>query len=223
MSEVMEAPQRTGLTLAALETLVADTEAEYTRLQAQYQELWRKRQDGSLEREGYIDYLMCEDRMGLTLKALERLKPRLVYAQAEDAITQGKTHFDAHCAPLRQAGEVLCQRWVDFVTACTQYRQLADEQIALLWAMPAQDGQPAFDLPDGSVTLQRMLNAFPNQPSTLTQSVLYMLREPMTVGQSQQVLEHVTGQHPFPPGLVARFLQGYQVPELPPDADGARG
>jgi len=50
-----------------------------------------------------------------------------------------------------------------------------------------------------------------------------MLREPMTVGQSQQVLEQITGQHPFPPGLVARFLQGYQVPELPPDADGARG
>jgi hypothetical protein len=206
--------------LQALETLVQDTEADYTRLQAQYQDLWRKRQDATLDREGYVDYLWTEDQMRVALKTLEALKPRLLYAQAEDAITQGKAHFDAHCAPLKQAGEVLCQRWVDFVAACAEYRSLADEQIALLWALPAQDGQPAFDLPDGSVTLQRMLNAFPHQPSTLTHSVMYMLREPMTVGQSQQVLEQITGQYPFSPGLVARFLQGYHVPESTPTEEG---
>ena len=125
------------------------------------------------------------------------------------AAVTAKAHHDAYCQSVTEAATLVCHTWVAFVKACAQFVEVANQQIDPLTVLPDASGQPAFDLPDGQAVLQRMLTVFPNQPSTLMQSVLSVLREPMTVGQSQAILAHVTGQYPFSQGLVDRFLKGY--------------
>jgi hypothetical protein len=197
-------------TLEDLHALMQAKQAEYDQLRERYAELWQQRKAATLSRDGYIDYLMAEDRMGLLLKEMEALAPQVLYAEAEDAITTGKAHYDAHIEAVTAAATQICEQWATFTQACAQFVQLADEQIRLLWSMPDASGQPFADLPDGQVLLQRMIQMFPHQPATLIQSIVATLRVPMTVGDYHSALEMVPGRQPFPETLVRRFLQGYE-------------
>jgi hypothetical protein len=107
---------------------------------------------------------MAEDRMSLLLQELEALKPQVLFAEAQEAITSGKAHYDAHTEAVTEAATLICSTWAAFIAACAAFVVQADEQIALLWSMPDASGQPAFDLPDGQVVLQRVIQAFPRQP-----------------------------------------------------------
>ena len=118
---------------------------------------------------------------------------------------------------------MICSTWAAFMQACAQFVEQADQQIALLWSMPDATGQPSFDLPDGQVLLQRMIQAFPHQPATLIQSIIATLRVPMTVGDGHNVLAMVPGRQPFPETLVRRFLAGYQVKEPPTEGVSTNG
>jgi hypothetical protein len=203
--------------LKVLRALVAVKQAEYDQLSQVHAELWARRKSASLDRDGYVDYLMAEDRMGLLLREIEALGPQVLAAEAEDAMTTGKAHYDAHTEAVSEAATMICSTWAAFIEACGQFVQLADEQIALLWSMPDASGQPAFDLPDGQVLLQRLIQMFPHQPSTVTQAVVATMRVPFTNGDRDNVLEMVPGRHPFPETLVRRFLAGYQVETSQPE------
>ena len=143
----------------------------------------------------------------------------MLFAEAEEAITTGKEHFDAHCEPVREAATLICHTWAAFAQACAQFVELADQQIALLWSMPDATGQPAFDLPDGHVLLQRVIQTFPHQGASLISTVAATLRVPFTNGDLDNVLEMVPGRQPFPDTLVRRFLAGYQVKEPQPEEE----
>ena len=220
-SAVVEAPPRP--TLKVLQALMQVKQQEYDQLSATYAELWARRKNATLDREGYITYLMAEDRMGLLLQEMEQLKPQVLYAEAHEAITSGTAHFDAHTEAVTAAATMICSTWAAFIEACGAFVEQADQQIALLWSLPRSDGQPAFDLPDGLTVLQRAIQAFPHQPGTVIQSVIATLRVPMTVGDSHNVLEMVPGRQPFPETLVRRFLAGYQVAEPTPEGVTTNG
>ena len=212
---VVEAPSCPPLKV--LRALMQVKQKEYDQLRETHAEFWQRRKAATLDRNGYIDYLMAEDRMGLLLQEMEQLKPQLLSAEAEAALAVGTAHFDVHCQPVAEAAEMICSTWASFIQACAQFVRLADEQIALLWSMPDATGQPAFDLPDGLTLLQRVIQAFPHQPSTVIQSVVATMRVPMTVGDSHHVLEMVPGRQPFPETLVRRFLAGYHVENSQPE------
>ena len=214
-SAVREAPA--APTLEELQALMAAKQQEYEQLRETHTALWQQRKAATLDRHGYIDYLMAEDRMGLLLKEMEALKPQVLSAEAADAVTTGKAHYDAHSEAVTGAATQICEAWATFIQACAQFVQLADEQIRLLWSLPDASGQPAFDLPDGQVLLQRMIQMFPHQPSTLIQAIVATLRVPMTVGDTNNVLEMVPGRQPFPATLIRRFLAGYQVETSQPE------
>jgi hypothetical protein len=203
-------------TLEDLHAQMQAKQAEYEQLRETHAELWQQRQAATLSRDGYIDYLMAEDRMGLLLKELEALKPQVLYAEAAEAMAVGKAHYDTLCQPVTEAATLVCETWVAFIQACAQFVHLADEQIALLWSLPDARGQ-TFDLPDGLLLLQRMIQAFPHQPATVIQSIVATMRVPMTVGDSHNVLAMVPGRQPFPETLVRRFLAGFQVDEPTPE------
>jgi hypothetical protein len=203
-----EAPPRP--TLEELHALMQAKQAEYDQLREQHAALWGQRKAATLSREGYIDFLWTEDRMALLLREIEQLTPAVLYAEAEDAITTGKAHYDAHSEAVTAAATQICEAWAAFIQACAQFVALADEQIRLLWSMPDASGQPFADLPDGQVLLQRMIQMFPHQPGTLMESIVRTLRVPMTVGDYHNALEMVPGRQPFPETLVRRFLAGYE-------------
>ncbi len=197
-------------TLEALHATLAAKRAEYDQLREVHQQLWQQRHAGTLEREGYVDYLMTEDRMALLLRQIEQLTPAVIFAEAEDALLAGKHHYDHYCQPVTEAATELCEAWASVIEKARAFVQLADEQIKGLWSLPDASGQPAFDLPDGHVLLQRMIQMFPHQPGTLLESIVRTLRVPMTVGDYHKALEMVPGRQPFPETLVRRFLQGYE-------------
>jgi predicted aminopeptidase len=91
---VFDAPPRP--TLEELHAVMQAKRAEYDQLRERHAELWQRRHAGTLEREGYIDFLWSEDRMALLLREIEQLTPAVLYAEAEAAITTGKQHYDAH-------------------------------------------------------------------------------------------------------------------------------
>jgi hypothetical protein len=160
---VAAAPTRP--TLEALVATVAAKRAEYDQLREQHADLWGQRHAGTLQREGYVDFLWTEDRMALLLREIEQLTPAVLYAEAEDAILRGKAHYDAYSAAVTTAATELCESWALVIEKARAFVQLADEQIKGLWSMPDASGQPAFDLPDGQVLLQRMIQMFPHQPA----------------------------------------------------------
>jgi hypothetical protein len=202
--------------LAELQATMKSKEDEYAKLNAEHTRLWQLRKQAKLDREDYVTFLMTSDRMEVLLRELEALKPQLLYAEASAAVDKGRRHYDSLTPATRQAAELVCQRWAAFVQACGGFVEVANERIAELWQLPDAKGQPAFpDLLEGSVLLQRMIQMFPHQPASLIHSVLATMQVPMTVGNTEQVLQMVPG--PFPETLVRRFLSGYQ----PPTTEGA--
>ena len=197
-------------TLEELHATVAAKRAEYDQLREVHAELWQQRHAGTLQREAYVDFLWSEDRMALLLREIEQLTPAVLYAEAEAAITAGKAHYDAHSEAVTEAATQICEAWATFTRACSAFVQLADQQIKGLWSLPDVSGQTAFDLLDGHVLLQRMIQMFPHQPATLIQSIVASLRVPMTVGDYHNALEMVPGRAEFPETLVRRFLKGYE-------------
>jgi hypothetical protein len=197
--------------LRELKAQRAAKQLEYDTLNARHTELWQLRKTAALDRNGYIDYLMTSDRMEVLLKDLQAMEPQIVYAEAKAAITTGKMHHDALVPTVTAAAVAICERWASFVQACAQFVQVADSQISELWSLPDHTGQPAFDLPDGSVQMQRLLTAFPHQPLLLAHSVVASIRVPMTQGESHQALQAVPGRAPFSETLVRRYLAGFQV------------
>jgi hypothetical protein len=54
--------------LEDLQVLMQSKQAEYDQLRETHADLWARRKSATLDRMGYVDYLMAEDRMGLLLK-----------------------------------------------------------------------------------------------------------------------------------------------------------
>jgi hypothetical protein len=206
-------------TLEELHALIAAKEHEAATITATLGEMWQKRQQGTLPKEQYPDYLYYEDQLRVILQLLERLQPQLHFVRAEDAITKAKAHYDAFCALVAEGGLRVCQSWKTFLEQCAALVQLIDEQVSALVVLTRADGQPMFDLDSGSVTLQNMLVAFPGQPNFLPASVLPFLHEvdQITVGQSPTILAYVKGREPFSETNVERYLAGYQYEEPKPD------
>ena len=202
-------------TLEVLQQTVQAKQEEYDTVSATYAELWRQRKAGNRDRMVYIDYLMAEDDMERLLRELEQLKPQLLFAEAEEAAREGKVHYDTYCAPVAEAAMLICATLAQHVRACARFVGLADERIRFLWCLPDHAGQPAFDLPDGAVLLQRLLSTVPGQQAGLVAMVTNFLRTPFTVGDAEQMVAQV-GVQPFPEALVRRFLDGYQydTPQL---------
>jgi hypothetical protein len=195
----------------------AAKQLEYDTLNQRHTELWQLRKTASLDRNGYIDYLMTSDRMEVLLKDLQAMEPRIVYAEAAAAIAKGKQRYDGLVPTVSAAAIAITERWASFVQACAQFVEVADHQVSDLWSLPDATGQPAFDLPDGALQLQRLLAAFPHQAASLRDTVVFSLRAPMTHGQSEQVLQMVPGRAPFSQTLVRRYMAGFQVEEPKPE------
>jgi predicted aminopeptidase len=118
-------------TLEELHAAMAAKRAEYDQLREVHAQLWQRRHAGTLEREGYIDFLWSEDRMALLLREIEQLTPAVLYGEAEDAILAGKQHYDAHIDAVTAAATQICEAWATFTQACAAFVQLADEQIGV--------------------------------------------------------------------------------------------
>jgi hypothetical protein len=196
--------------LRELKAKLAATQLEYDTLNQRHTELWQLRKTAALDRNGYIDYLMTSDRMEVLLKDLQAMQPQIVYAEAKAAITRGKMHHDALVPTVTAAAVAITQRWAAFIESCAQFVEVANNQINDLWSLPDTTGQPAFDLPDGMVLLQRMIQMFPHQPGDLTATVIRTLSVPMTQGDSHKAIAQVPGRQPFSETLVRRYLQGYE-------------
>jgi len=112
-SAVLEAPARPPLKV--LHALMQMKQEEYDQLRETHAALWQKRKSATLDRNGYIDYLMAEDRMALLLQEMEQLTPQVLFAEAHEAITSGKAHYDALVPAVTEAATLLCQRWAAFV------------------------------------------------------------------------------------------------------------
>jgi hypothetical protein len=196
--------------LRDLKAQLAAKQLEYDTLNARHTELWQLRKTASLERDDYVTYLMISDKMEVLLHELEAMKPQIIYAEAAAAIIKGKMHHDALVPTVTAAAVAITQKYAAFIEACAQFVEVADNQISQLWSLPDTTGQPAFDLPDGMVLLQRMLQMFPHQPATLQHSVVASIRVPMTQGDSHRALAQVPGRQPFPETQVRTFLKGYE-------------
>jgi hypothetical protein len=192
---------------------------EYGTFNTRHTELWQLRKQAKLERDDYVDYLMITDKMEVLLKELQALEPQIAYAEAAAAIDKGRRHHDALVPTVTEAARQVCQKFAAFVQACGAFVEVSDNQVSDLWSLPGADGQPAFDLPDGSVILQRMLQQFPHQPGDLTATVIRTMSVGMTQGDMQRALAYVTGKQPFSPTLVKRYLEGFRVDEPKPMED----
>jgi hypothetical protein len=207
--------------LRELQAHIQAMEDEYARLNERHTELWQLRKQARLDREGYLDFLMVSDRMEVLLHELEAAKPQLRYREARAAVATGKSHFDALVPAVTEASTLVCQRWAAFIQSCQGFVELADEQIRSLWSLPDASGRLAFELPGGAELLQRLLGVgFPHAGSTsLSQMVGLTFQTPFTQGDQHRVVAMVPGTQPFPPGLVERYLAGFQPDEPKPLED----
>ncbi len=203
-------------TLEALQAEVATKERDKEAFTEALGAMWQQRQHGTLPLERYPEYLYTEDQLRVTLQDLERLQPRLLFAEKQEAIGTATAQYDRYCEPVEQAGMQVCYAWQTFLEKCAAFVALVDEQERPLMRLTRADGQPAFEFDGGAMTLQRMLTVFPGQPAQLVASVIPFLQDLMTVGQSQVILEHVKGKVPFADAQVHRFLADYAIKEPAP-------
>jgi hypothetical protein len=202
--------------LRELQAHIKAKEDEYALLNARHTELWQLRKQAQLDREGYIDFLMVADRMEVLLHELEAAKPQLRYREVRAAAGQGVNHYNALVPAETEAATLVCTRWASFIQACAGFVEVSDQQIDPLTVLPAPDGSPAFELPSGQELLQRVIGGLPNTSGTVLQAVVWSIRQPLTLGDTRTVVTAVPGTQPFPPGLVERYLAGFQPDEPKP-------
>jgi hypothetical protein len=195
--------------LAALQAEVQQLEKTCEKYQTTLHALHARRHEGTLDRDGYINYLMAEDQLKVAFRKLEALRPQLLYAEAQAAVTAGVQYHDAQCAAVTEAGLVLCKSLVTFIESCAAFAGLVDAQISQLWNMRSATGPPAFEMPDGLLTLQALLAALP-RGQELVQAVVHYIHQPLTVGDSTQAVASLARTQPFPPYAVERFLEGFR-------------
>jgi phytoene dehydrogenase-like protein len=155
------------------------------------------------------EYQRLQEELTAVRRELDHLGPRMRYAQAEESVTRGVQHHDNQCQAMGEAARKVGEQWQAFVMACRQFVQTRDEQIRGLF-LPDATGAMAWKLVNGTAALERMLAALPEQPATLTDSVLHALREPPTTEELHRAIATTPGRAPFPPERVAQYLATYE-------------
>jgi hypothetical protein len=185
-------------------------------------ELHTKLRARELDVMGFARYAWLENKITGLTEDIQALQPQLAYRQAEKRASQGTGKHARFHGRIRQAAERIPQLARELCKGCEKLVELWDEQHSELASIPAANGQPAFEIQPGSVIVQRMLNAL--RPGARWDAVVLPCLRPgggLTEGDGQAAVEQArSGMEPFAENEIRRFLQGFQVPELPPTEEG---
>jgi hypothetical protein len=191
--------------------------AAYARLLALQEEtltaierLQQAMQERELTRDEVIDLFMLENRATVTAPQVVRAGQAARLEGATETSAAAVTrHNDAIPAVTAAAHAVVETIGLAFA-ACAHFVEVYDEQQWGIMALVAHDGQPAWPYRKGGhETLRDLLGRLANGSAWQSALLDWPSRQP-TGGDMRACLDAVSGCTPFPPRLIAQYLQKFE-------------